>query len=422
LFIRFEDNEAHDHLFGVNLGGLGGDFFAPGVGDVVPDQGSPFFLQKTRIWNTHWAFAPHTRYAVDRLDIADSTYGLFLPAYDAEVQPPRGKTRRETNPDWGSITFRRTQVPVRLPDTKPGYFGKPFDLMAFEGDMQPPATVITHVRRDKSGALVVRGTTSENETVAKVLVNGHAAKATAPNFAEWEVTLDGITEDNIKLSAHAIDDSGNVEPRPHVLYVRVQRTGGVSRRVQASTLALAAGVLVAANPPRADDDRSDAAALQGTWQVISQQRAGRATARPRSMLWIVEGETIWLVPSWIAERGQQASLKENKPASEAPKQGKGAAKGENQGGKGGKPSSSPRGLQMTFRLNPAKSPKYIDIEGLGKSASLGLYKLNGDELTICMGVTQASPVYDKRAKSDESTRPAALRPDVGTVIVLRRIK
>jgi hypothetical protein len=227
-FIRFEDNEAHDHLFGVNLGGLGGDFFAAGVGDVVPDPGSPFFLQKTRIWNTHWAFAPHTRYAVDRLDIADSTYGLFLPAYDAEVLPPRGADRREANPDWGSITFRRTQVPVRLPDTKPGYFGQPFDLMEFEGDMRSPATVITHAHRDQSGRLVVRGTTSENETVAKVLVNGHAAKATAPNFAEWEVTLDGLTEDTIKLAAHAIDESGNVEPRPHVLLLRAPRNRAIS--------------------------------------------------------------------------------------------------------------------------------------------------------------------------------------------------
>ena len=74
------------------------------------------------------------------------------------------------------------------------------------------------------------------------------------------------------------------------------------------------------------------------------------------------------------------------------------------------------------RLNPAKSPKNIDLAGLGKSASLGIYKLEGDELTICMGVTMASPVYDKRAKSDESTRPAAIHPEAGTVIVLKRIK
>jgi hypothetical protein len=115
-----------------------------------------------------------------------------------------------------------------LPETKPGYFGKPFDLMGFEGDMQPPATVITHVGRDKSGAIVVRGTTTDNEAVAKVLVNGHAAKATAANFAQWQVTLDNSTKAEIKLAAHAIDDSGNVEPRPHILLVRVPKLREIS--------------------------------------------------------------------------------------------------------------------------------------------------------------------------------------------------
>jgi uncharacterized protein (TIGR03067 family) len=140
------------------------------------------------------------------------------------------------------------------------------------------------------------------------------------------------------------------------------------------------------------------------------------------MLWIVEGETIWVVPSWLAERERQASPKDKEPAGETPKQGKGTAKREGQDGKGGKPAGSPRGLRMTFRLSPAKSPKHIDLEGLHKSASLGLYQLDGDELIICMGVTHASAVYDKRAKSDESTRPSALNPAAGTLIVLKRIK
>jgi hypothetical protein len=39
-----------------------------------------------------------------------------------------------------------------------------------------------------------------------------------------------------------------------------------------------------------------------------------------------------------------------------------------------------------------------------------------------MGTTQASSIYDKQAKSDESTRPAVIRPESGTVIVLRRVK
>jgi hypothetical protein len=221
-FVRFEDNEAHDHLFGINLGGLGGDFFKPGVDGVVPDSGSPFLLQNTRIWNTHWALAPHTRYAFDNLDIADSTYGLFMPAFDAEAQPPRFGIKPGGQPDWGLLSFHRTQVPVRLSDVQPKYFGEAFNLMEFAGDTLPPASVITHARRTPAGTLVVRGTTSENETVKTVLVNGRTAKATAPNFAQWEVTLDGMPDGPVQLSAHAIDGSGNVEPRPHKLRLPLQ--------------------------------------------------------------------------------------------------------------------------------------------------------------------------------------------------------
>jgi uncharacterized protein (TIGR03067 family) len=140
------------------------------------------------------------------------------------------------------------------------------------------------------------------------------------------------------------------------------------------------------------------------------------------MLWVVEGETIWVAPSWLAERERQASPKDKEPAGETPKQGKGTAKGEVPNNKGGKQAGSPRGLRMSFRLSPAKFPKHIDLEGLHKSASLGLYQLDGDELTLCMGVTQPFPIYDKRAKSDESTRPSVISPVAGTVIVLKRIK
>jgi hypothetical protein len=84
-------------------------------------------------------------------------------------------------------------------------------------DDLPPATVITSVRREKNGKLVVRGTTSDNGTVKKVLVNGKEAKAMSANFAEWEVTLDGA--DGGKVRAHAEDAAGNVEKLPHVWHV-----------------------------------------------------------------------------------------------------------------------------------------------------------------------------------------------------------
>jgi hypothetical protein len=82
-------------------------------------------------------------------------------------------------------------------------------------DDLPPATVITRVER-RDGKVLVHGTTSDNGTVTKVTVNGQAAKALAPNFAEWEAVL--VTEKaNLKISAHGEDAAGNVEKRPHVV-------------------------------------------------------------------------------------------------------------------------------------------------------------------------------------------------------------
>jgi hypothetical protein len=74
-------------------------------------------------------------------------------------------------------------------------------------DDLPPATVITSVSKG-----VVRGTTADNGTVKRVLVNGVEAKATAPNFSQWEVTIDAAG----KIEAWAEDAAGNVETNRHV--------------------------------------------------------------------------------------------------------------------------------------------------------------------------------------------------------------
>jgi uncharacterized protein (TIGR03067 family) len=408
-FVRFDSNEAHDQLFGINLGGKPADFFAPGVEGVVPSNGDPFLVQYTKIWNTHWAFAPHTRYAVAGLDIADSTYGLFLPAYDTEVVARFTRERREASPDWGRLSFVRTQVPVRLPDTKPGYFGDPFDVMEFARDTLPPMTVITHVHRNRDGALLVRGTTAENNGVKTVLVNGRTAKATAENFAEWEIVLDGLTDGDLRLSAHAVDEFGNVELRPHRLLVRNGHNSAFSL-VNLPVEAKGPDTVLREPPSlsHAGQAGSDAEAIQGTWRLVSQQRSGRATARPTNMKWIIEDDTIWMV---IEREGEGA-----------PTAKKAAYPGDGQKGKGGKRSAPPRGLPMSFRLTPTQSPKQIDIDGPRKGNSLGLYRLDGDELTLCMGVTQASPTYDKRAKNDPANRPATISSEAGTVIVLKRIR
>lgn len=83
-------------------------------------------------------------------------------------------------------------------------------------DDLPPITVITHIRQANS-KLLVRGTTTDNGTVKRVLVNGREAKALRPNFAEWEIEMEGTQP---KLTAHAEDAAGNVEGRGHELAFR----------------------------------------------------------------------------------------------------------------------------------------------------------------------------------------------------------
>src|SRR5207249_900179 len=87
-------------------------------------------------------------------------------------------------------------------------------------DDLPPTTVITHVRRAAAGKVVVRGTTADNGTVKRVVVNGQEARALTPNFAEWEVTLERVPAGEVRIQAHAEDAAENVETRPHVVRVR----------------------------------------------------------------------------------------------------------------------------------------------------------------------------------------------------------
>jgi hypothetical protein len=204
-FVRFENNEAHcqrRHAF--NLGG-GVPFGEPNVGGVGPDEKHPFVVRNMKLWNVHWAIHPVApSVLLDNLDIHDAEYGVWRPEYNRHAYRGLHFDRVPDNTRYGF---------GGVAPNKDADFPKPLDPV----DDLPPATVITEVRPADRGVLVVRGTTSDNGTVKKVVVNGKETRAVAANFAQWEVVLEGLRPGEQKLIARAEDAAGNVEKRPHVL-------------------------------------------------------------------------------------------------------------------------------------------------------------------------------------------------------------
>ncbi len=201
-FVRFEDNESHcqrRHAF--NLGGFAG---VPGgdnhVGGVGPDEQHPFVIRNQRCWNVHWAFhslAPCV--LVDGLDIWNADYEIWRMNFDRHAHR-KVHVRQVANPD----------KLIATKGTRPKEADYPQPLHPL--DDLPPITVITHVSAT-DGSLRVRGTTSDNGTVKRVLVNGQEARSLRADFAEWEALLPAAAT----LSAHAEDAAGNVEQQPHVV-------------------------------------------------------------------------------------------------------------------------------------------------------------------------------------------------------------
>ena len=87
----------------------------------------------------------------------------------------------------------------------------PFPKLLDPVDDLPPVTVITHARRD-GDKVFVRGSTSDNGDVRKVVVNGQEARALRPGFQEWEIVL-AQPQGELQLTAHAEDAAGKVEKR-----------------------------------------------------------------------------------------------------------------------------------------------------------------------------------------------------------------
>jgi RNA polymerase sigma factor (sigma-70 family) len=207
-FVRFEGNEAHcQRRHGFNLGG-GVPFGKPNVDGVGPDERHPFVIRDMKVWNVRWAIHPVSpSVLIDGLDIHDADYGVWRPEYDRHA--------------YRGVHFDNVPAKVHygfagVAPNREADFPRPLDPV----DDLPPVTVITQVRQE-GGKVVVRGTTSDNGTVKKVLVNDREARSLAPNYSQWEVVLDGVKPGRLRLVAKAEDEAGNVEKVPHTLTVPV---------------------------------------------------------------------------------------------------------------------------------------------------------------------------------------------------------
>ncbi|WP_435010241.1 G8 domain-containing protein [Tundrisphaera lichenicola] len=191
-FIRFDENEAHDQLYGIDLG--------EGTDGVGPDRDHPFVLKNTRLWDCLWAFRPEApNLLVDGLLIDHCRYGVFQPRGDGHA--------------YQGATIRRTYLAGPAPST-------PNEDTSLVPDDTPPTTIVTFVSMAKERTRKVRGTSVDNGSIRRVLVNGRDARAIDRNFLEWEVILED-PEDGV-IHAYAEDNSGNIEKNPHRLLLGSQ--------------------------------------------------------------------------------------------------------------------------------------------------------------------------------------------------------
>ena len=98
---------------------------------------------------------------------------------------------------------------VRAAELKSAEFPRLLDPI----DDQPPATLITDVRKAK-GRLLVKGVTQDNGEVTGVIVNGQAAKIVSSHagVVDWEIFLEpGKAGQSGEISVRAVDRAGNAE-------------------------------------------------------------------------------------------------------------------------------------------------------------------------------------------------------------------
>jgi formylglycine-generating enzyme required for sulfatase activity len=236
-YVRFEDNEAHTqrrHAF--NLGGFGseGNINGPdsgklGVGGVGPDGKHPYKLTNCRAWDVHWSLHTLSPYfVVDNFAVSNAEYGIWRTPTEHHIYHGMNFINVKEANFTGQGSVRDAGMPK---DADPA--------AASLVDDMPPQTVITSISSAAGGNVLVRGTCSDNGTIKQVLVNGNAASALRPNFAEWELSCDAPAD--LTFTAAAQDAAGNAEKLAHVVKLAPSAAGKASSATDTPAPVLASG-------------------------------------------------------------------------------------------------------------------------------------------------------------------------------------